>query len=114
MPVKPTDEERAELAAICASLPPDRGAFLARFLPGGRETHLRMRDEAIRALAARHYPHLSTRARCHAIETDLIRMQSVAVPANAASDERRAAIVKILQANGGRAIGWRQLFNIIA
>jgi hypothetical protein len=56
----------------------------------------------------------STRARCHAIETDLIRMQSVAARPGAAQDEKRAAIAKVLQANGGQPLGWRQIFTILS
>jgi hypothetical protein len=115
MAIEPTDAERTELAAICASLAPDQAALLARFLPGGRASQLRLRNEAIRDLASRHYPHLpSTRARAHAIETDLIRMQSIAVRMGLAPDDKRTAIAKVLQANGGQALGWRQIFSILS
>jgi hypothetical protein len=113
MALEPTDAER--LAAIFAALAPDQAALLARYIPGGRASQLRIRNEAIRDLAARHYSHLpSTRARCHAIETDLIRMQSVAVRLGAAQDDRRAAIAKVLLANGGQPLGWRKIFTILS
>jgi hypothetical protein len=115
MGIEPTEAERTELAAICASLAPDQAALLARFLPGGRASQLRARNDAIRDLAERHYAHLpSTRARSHAIETDLIRVASVAVRMGAAQDEKRTAIAKVLQANGGQALGWRQIFSILS
>ena len=116
MAVALTDDERDRLAAICASLPPADAALLARAVPALRPSQRESRDTALRILAARFYREVpAARGRAQAIETDLVRLRSIASHGSAdTGDTKRAAILNVLQLNGGQPLAWRQIFSIIA
>jgi hypothetical protein len=102
----------SELVEALACLPEDaRKIVLDRLARSRTSSRLDHRDRLIREFAEKFYGHLDRPPRAARIAHDLVREGSVRSPAPVNS--RREAVRAILDANGGKPIGKKQLWNIL-
>jgi hypothetical protein len=99
-------DDWARLQEIAAELPSTEGAWLLTTY-GPRWYRIAARNRLIRETAARDFPGSRCRS-AKALAAALVVAKSMAVPGERYQDLRR-----ILALNGGKALGWRQLVDLI-
>lgn len=104
------------VAAILARLPPDDAAALREAIGAGRATRrslLDARDDAIRSCLAQHFAVLpSERARIVAFRSELALLANVPHGQNDPDGGRRADLLAVLRACGGKVLSRATIMNI--
>lgn len=85
-------------------------SFADRIGPLDTRPRIDRRDDAIRDAIATHYATLAPSTAAKALAADLDRVETGGPPSNHAA---REALETILWRNSRRALGWRQILNIL-